>query len=145
MGDGTSLAGHAQAEPARRRGWVSRLARHQSIGLGRKDEIALGQSVNLVGPDCYLDQPPRQRDVRMMALLLRHFSDTHGKVQRPPEVLERIRLLEVMLVDDLPTAAQLELIGDEFVPLQRGHPAAAGYTLFRCQIVHVVVTNARNG
>ena len=65
----------------------------------------------------------------MVVLLLRHLAHPHGEIERLAEIVEGVRLLQVMPVDDAPAAAELRLQRLQLAALQRRHPAAARYAL----------------
>ena len=54
----------------------------QAVNLRRHDEVALGQAVNLVGPERDLGLAPRQQNIRMMSLLFGQRSDAIDELQR---------------------------------------------------------------
>ena len=63
------------------------------VDLCREDEIALGQSVDLVRPDLDLRDAPAETDVRMMALLFREITDAIHKVEGFAKIREAVSLL----------------------------------------------------
>ena len=78
------------------------------IAPGRKDEIALGQPVDLVSPDLHDDLSPREVQIRMMTLLLGHRADAIDERERRLEIGELERPGQVVILRRLPAWDQLE-------------------------------------
>src|ERR1035437_7419359 len=78
----------------------------QSVDFGGKNKIALGQAVDLVGPNLDFDLAPRQVQVGMVPLLFGNRAHAVDKVQGRPEIGEPVRLRQMMLIHHLP-AGQL--------------------------------------
>ena len=92
VGDEIREALTAALAPGRRRltstsrsflGWI------KLVDLGRHDEVALGQAVDLVRPHGNFRFAPGQQDVGMMSLLLRDLSHPVHEVERLLEIRER--------------------------------------------------------
>src|SRR5687767_12430399 len=77
------------------------------VGLRGHIEVALGQSIDLVGPDLYLAFSPGQVQIRMMAFRLRHRPDLVDKRECLRKVFERIEPLEMAFGVLRPAPAQL--------------------------------------
>src|SRR5688500_11208708 len=75
---------------------------NQPVGLRREDEVALGQAVDLVGPDLDDHLAPGEVEVGVVVLLLGQLAHAGGGVERLPEVREAELPLEVVLVDRPP-------------------------------------------
>src|SRR5260370_31617579 len=95
--------------------------------LGRHNQVAFGEAVNLVGPQRDFGLPPGKQDVGMVALLLSQGSDSIHKVQGLLEVRESEGAGDVVLVDHLPVARVGELLVDfgYFLALVGADPAPA--------------------
>src|ERR1035437_7733949 len=74
----------------------------QPVNLCRHDEIALGQAVDLVGPQRDLGLAPCQQNVRMMSLLLGQSSHAIDELERLLEVGELELAVKVMFLRDCP-------------------------------------------
>jgi len=98
----------------------------RTIHLGRENEIAFRQSVNLVGPDNELDLAPGEMDIRMMPLGLGQFSDPVGKSKRRAKILEAVLLFQLMPGHHLPVIAKFLLKLRQFRSLERGDPPLQG-------------------
>lgn len=85
-----------------------------SICLGSKNKIALGQTINLVGPNQDFDLSPGQMDVRVVPLLLGHLPHTDSESHRREEVIEFKLTLKMMTSDHFPPGIQLIAEGIEF-------------------------------
>ena len=109
--------------PARAREWHSH--RCTSIDLRRKHKVGARQSAGFVRPDRDPHFPPRQVNVRMMSLLFRDRADAIRERQRLREIGKRELLLQMMLVDDAPIAAELLRQRRQLLAFQRRHAAAA--------------------
>src|SRR6266568_3350581 len=79
----------------------------QSIDLRSHDEIAFGQTIDLVGPNRDFHSAPREINVGMMTLFLCQCADFVGKSQCFAEIFEGEILLQVMPVNHLPAVAEL--------------------------------------
>jgi hypothetical protein len=103
--------------------------RLQPVDLSGHDEVALGQAVDLVGPERDLGLTPGQQNVGMMALFLSQRAHAVHEVERILEVGKSESASDVVLVDHSP-------LGDDFVQrveflaLERWHSAPAGNTFF---------------
>src|SRR5438445_1778606 len=62
--------------------------RERPVRLGGQVEIALRQSLDLVGPDFDLALPPGHVEIRMVSLPLRDRADLVGELERLGEILE---------------------------------------------------------
>jgi hypothetical protein len=85
----------------------------EHVNLCREDEIALGQAIDLMGPNCYFSATPTKANIRVMPLLFREIGYAINKRLRLFEVLEFVFLPQVVLLHNFPT---LEL-GLEFCNL----------------------------
>ncbi len=74
----------------------------QTINLRCHDEVAFGQTVNFVSPQCDLCFAPRQENIGVMAFFLGNGSNPIHKVQRLFEIRESELAIEMMLVNDDP-------------------------------------------
>ena len=74
----------------------------QLVNFRGQDEITLGESIDLVRPNCYLGTAPTKTDVRMMALFFGEFSGAVDELLRLAEVSELVKLLEVVFVNNFP-------------------------------------------
>src|SRR5262249_23319244 len=74
----------------------------QPINLGGHDEVALGQTVYLVSPECDFRFSPTQQDVGMMSLFFGELTHTIHKRQRLLKIRKGKGSRYVVLVDDLP-------------------------------------------
>ena len=72
------------------------------IDFGGHDEVALRQSVDLVGPKGDPHFSPGEQDVRMMPLFLGDGADTIHKVESFLKIGEREGARDVVLVDYIP-------------------------------------------
>src|SRR5690242_7810346 len=77
------------------------------VGLGGEDEVALDETVDLVRPDRELHLAPGEINVGVVPLLLGHLADAVGEVERLAKIFKLIFLFQMMLVDDVPAAAEL--------------------------------------
>jgi len=68
----------------------------------RQDEVALGQTVNLVRPGGNHNFSPGQQQIRMMALFLGHRADLVDVRQCLREIRESVGLLEMMFFHHFP-------------------------------------------
>jgi hypothetical protein len=82
----------------------------RTINLGRHDEIALGQTINLVGPKRDFRLSPGKQDVRMVALFLSYFPNPIYERQRLFEVRKSEGPGEVVLIDYLPMRPVRQLL-----------------------------------
>ena len=73
------------------------------IHLGGENEVALGQTIDLVCPNLNPDLAPRQVEIGMMTLLLGDRSDAVYEGQRLREVGKSVGLGQVMILPDFPT------------------------------------------
>src|SRR5580692_7988498 len=110
--------------------------RIQPVDLGRQDEVAFGESLDLVSEDLNAGLSPGERQVGMVPLLLGHFTNAVDEVERLPEVREREAFLDVMFLDDLPAG---QLIGElaELLPGERRGSTAAWHALFVGESAHL--------
>ena len=95
------------------------------VDLGRHDEVALGQAIDLVCPQSDLRFAPGQQDVGMMPLLFRDLSHPVHEVERLLEIREGKRAGDVMLVHHRPLR-HLLLDALQFHSLHGRHASAAG-------------------
>src|SRR5258706_15737772 len=82
--------------------WPAEDGRLVLVDLRGEDEVALGQAVDLVRPDRHAHLSIRQIDVGVMPLLFGNSTDLVREGQGTLEILERERLLDVVIVDDRP-------------------------------------------
>jgi hypothetical protein len=99
----------------------------ESINLRRENEIALGQTVNLVCPDSDLRPSPTVANVWMVPLLFGEFGHAIHKRLRIFEVRKLVFFAQVMLRDNFPTI-NLRLQLCDLLPSQWWHSTAAGNT-----------------
>src|SRR5262249_49406759 len=99
----------------------------------REDEVALGETVDLVRPDRHADLAPGEQNVRVMSLLLGEVTDLVGEGERRLEVGELEGLLEVVLVDHVP-GGELGAVTVELGAFERGHAAAARHASFGSEV-----------
>ena len=97
------------------------------VNLGRHDEVALRQAVDFVSPQSDLNFSPRQKDVRMVALLFGDRADTIHEFQRLLEVRKPEFTMDVMLVGDRPPG-DIPMECFDFFSTQRRHTTTAGDT-----------------
>src|SRR6266568_139159 len=100
----------------------------EMVALRCEDEIALGQSIDLVGPDLHDDLPPREVKIRMMALLLGHRAYAIDERKRRLEVRELEGLGQMMIPRRLPAFDLREQVRD-LVGRQGRHPTPARHTV----------------
>ena len=65
----------------------------QSVDFGSQNEIALGESVDLMRPDRYLCFAPAKANIRMMTLGFRQFANLIDELEAFAKVLEPICFL----------------------------------------------------
>ena len=65
----------------------------EAVGLGGPDEVALGQAVDLVGPDLETRPAPGQEDLWVVVHLFSQLPDTIGEGKSLDEVAEAVLLL----------------------------------------------------
>ncbi len=107
-----------------------------SICPGRKNEIALSQTVNLVGPNQDLDLSPGQMDVRVVPLFLGHFPHTDSESHRRAEVIEFKLTLKMMTSDHFPPGIQLIAEGIEFGSRKGRDTPTTRNTVALRQVIH---------
>ena len=71
-------------------------------GLGRKDEIALAQAVDLVRVDFCLHTAPAQRQIRVVSFGLGDLTGAIHEIERGPEVREHERAPQVVFFHHVP-------------------------------------------
>jgi len=108
----------------------------QSVNLRSHDEVAFGQTVDLVRPERDFHAAPGEINVRMMTLLFREFADFVGEGERFAKVFEGKVFLQVMAVYDLPMVAQLPLQLSQRLSLQGRNSAFARDTILFRQFAH---------
>jgi hypothetical protein len=96
------------------------------INFRGKHKVGARQPAGFVRPDRHAHFAPRQVNVGMVPLGFRNGADAVRKRQRLREIGKRELLLEVMLIDDAPVAAELFRQRRQLLPFQRRHAAAAG-------------------
>ena len=67
------------------------LRRELLVDCGREREIAFGDAAGVVRPGLDIGAAPREVDIGMVALLLRHGADAIDEVQGAAEIRERER------------------------------------------------------
>jgi len=108
----------------------------QSVNLRSHDEVAFGQTVDLVRPERDFHAAPGEINVRMMTLLFREFADFVGEGERFAKVFEGKVFLQVMAVYDLPMVAQLPLQLSQRLSLQGRNSAFARDTILFRKFTH---------
>src|SRR3989442_1213584 len=108
----------------------------QPIDLRSHDEVAFGQSINLVGPNRDFHSAPREINVGMMTLFLRQCADFVGKNQCFAEIFEGEYLLQVMFVDKFPAIPEFPLQVGQRLSLERRHAAFARDAISFGQFAH---------
>src|SRR5580692_10201943 len=96
-----------------------------TIDLCRQNEIALGQTVNLMGPGGDLGLAPGQQNVGMVPFLLSDITDAIHEGQRLVEIGEAKFAMQVMLVRNVPLR-NLLVKCLQLCALQGGYFSAAG-------------------
>ena len=81
---------------------LRRLGLRNFINFRGKNEVALGEPIDLVRPDGYRNIAPTQKNVGMMALFLGDCSYCLHKLETADEVGKAIALRDVVLIYDLP-------------------------------------------
>ena len=112
----------------------SRLRLVARVVLGREDEVAFRETVDLVRVDRHLDTSPGEQDVRVVALGLGNLAEPGGEIECLADVAERVLLLEVVLLDDPPAAAKLLCQARKLVTFQRRNASPARHTLLLGQL-----------
>jgi hypothetical protein len=98
------------------------------VDFGRQDEVALGEPIDFVGPDCDLGPTPTKADIGMMTLFFREIPDSVNKLLGFPKVSEAEGLFQVVLVHDFPSVQFCQQVG-YLLSLKRRYTAATGDTL----------------
>jgi hypothetical protein len=98
----------------------------ESVNLRGHDEVALGQAVNLVGPQGDLSLAPGQQNIRMVSLFLGHRSHTVDKFQGLLKVGEFEFAMKVMFVVDHPLGHEA-VESFQFLALERRNASATGH------------------
>src|SRR6185369_17191089 len=98
------------------------------VDLRGQHKITLSEPVNFVGPNRDVCFAPAKADIGMMPLVFRQFTDTIHKLERLAKISKFVGLLQMMLIDDLPSA---DLGGQRFnLGCGQGrHSASARHTL----------------
>ena len=107
----------------------------EAIDLGGHDEVALGQAIDLMSPQCDFGFAPGEQDVGMMSLRLGQFAYAIHEIQRLLEIGEGEQASDVVLVDHLPLG-HLLMQRVEFGALERRHAAATGNAGFAGERCH---------
>src|SRR5215471_16824637 len=105
----------------------------KAIDLRREDEVALGQSVDLVRPDRHRDLAPGEVDVRVVSLFLREDANFVGKRESGLEIGKLEGALQMMLINELPSR-ELGTEALELFALQRRHASFARHADLRCKV-----------
>lgn len=101
----------------------------QAINFCGHNEIALGQAIDFVSPQCYSDLAPPQQNVGMMSLLFGERANPIYKVERLFEIGELEFAAKVMFRGDRPCGnAPVEFL--EFLAFERRNTSAARYAVF---------------
>lgn len=100
----------------------------QPVNFCGQHKIALGEPVNFVGPNRNIRLAPAKADIGMVSLLLGKLADAIDEVEGLAKILEAIGLLQVMIVNYLPS---LNLAGklSDFLAREWRHSPAARYAL----------------
>jgi hypothetical protein len=102
-----------------------KLGLEELVDLRRQDEIALRQTIDLVGPGRDFDSSPSKEDVWVVSLLLGKRTDAIYKPEGPTKVGKLKGLRDVMSFDDVPPI-NLPFKYGELLTLERGHSSTAG-------------------
>ena len=100
------------------------------IRLGRENEIAFCQTVDLVGPDLELHFSPCQKNIRVVSLLLGQVPHPVGEAESLNEIIELVLFFEMVPVHHPPTASHLAMELGQFFPLQGGTTPLQGTHCF---------------
>ncbi len=104
------------------------LSTMQAINLGRHNEIALGQAIDLVRPQRDLRLAPRQQNIRMMTLFLGQIPYSVHKLQSLFEIRKTKLAMNVMFLFNRPLGS-LAMQLFQFFSRQWRNPAPAGNAL----------------
>ena len=74
----------------------------EPVDLGGQDEVALGEPVDLVGPDLDLYPAPSKVNVGMMPLLFGKLTHRGSEIERLAEICEGECALQAMVVRNFP-------------------------------------------
>jgi hypothetical protein len=77
-------------------------ASSKPVDLGSENEIAFGEPIDLVRPDRDPDLAPRERDIRVMALVFGKLSDLIHEAQGRLEIRESQLPFQMVVINDLP-------------------------------------------
>src|SRR5579872_3402662 len=101
----------------------------EAIEFRCQDKIAFRQSIDLVGPDLDVDLAPREQQIGMMPLLLRHRAGAVDEIEGGLEVGKGEAAGDMVAVDHLPIG-HLGLHGFQRFAGERRDPSAAGNAVF---------------
>ena len=96
----------------------------EPVDFGGQNEVALRQTIDLVGPDRDLHFSPGEKEIWMMPLLFGKLAYAIYERESFAKVRKLESLRDVVFFDDVP-AVHLLLQGDEFHALERRHPSTA--------------------
>ena len=98
------------------------------VDFGRQDEVAFGEPIDFMGPDCDLGPTPTKADIGMMTLFFREIPDPVDKLLSLAKVSEAEGLCQVMLVYYFPSFQLHQQVG-YLLSLKWRHTAATGDAL----------------
>ena len=110
------------------------------IDLGRKNKIALGQSIDFVGPERNFSFAPSQQNIRMMPLLFGNRTYAIDEVQCFLEVRKSISARDVMFVDGFPLRHMLQQLA-QFLTFDRRNTGQKGDSGNRAASIGVETTD----
>lgn len=114
------------------------------VDLGRHDEIALCQAIDLMRPELDLDFAPCEINVRMMPLLFGHSTGEVYKLKRLGEVGEFEFFLNMMFADNSPAVDLIEQ-PRQLTASKWWDSALAGHTDLFCEFRHKQPRNSDFG
>ena len=109
----------------------------QLIDLRGHHEVAFGQAIDLMRPELKASLTPGEINIRMMPLLLGKLTYAVHKIEGLPEIGKGIRLVKVVLINDVP-ARNLIVKRLQLSPFKRRHAALAGNARFAGECGHDV-------
>src|SRR3712207_3911219 len=113
----------------------------EPVHLGGEDEVALGETVYLVGEDRDLCPAPAEGDVRVVGFFLCQLAHPVHELQGLPEVIEAERPPQVMLLHDLPSGdLARELL--QLLTLEGRHVAPARHARLARELAHPVLLSS---
>lgn len=98
--------------------------------FGGENEIAFGESIDLVGPDGDFDFAVGQKDVGMMVLFVGDPGDGVGEFNAGHVAVEAVLFFEVVFVDHVPFAGKFFLQVVQLVAFEWRDTAFTGFAFF---------------